>query len=123
MGNRLLSKGMSNICLNVTIEKNWQFQNFDLLSLKNLLPGQFSGSSNSPNFKTSCCNLKPEVWGQNYQWLFCYFNFASSYDVLKSKRPRTLLKKNINFNKNETESKMENPGHSFRDTDLVLQLM
>ena len=41
--NRLLSKGMSNICLKVTIEKNWRSQNFDFLSLKNLLSGQFLG--------------------------------------------------------------------------------
>ena len=41
-------------------------------------------------------------------WLFYYFNFERSYDVLRSKSPCILLKKNINFNKNETESKMEN---------------
>ena len=29
--------------------------------------------------------------------------------------------KYINFNKNETESKMGNPTHSFRETNLVLQ--
>ena len=34
-----------------------------------------------------------------------------------------ILNKNINFNKNETESKMENPTHSFRETNLVLQLI
>ena len=34
-----------------------------------------------------------------------------------------LLNKNIKFNKNETESKMENPRHSFRETILVLQLI
>ena len=45
--NKLLNKGMSNIYLNVTIEKNWRSQNFDFLSLKNLSPGQFLGSSNS----------------------------------------------------------------------------
>ena len=45
--NKLLNKGMSNIYLNVTIEKNWRSQNFDFLSLKNLSPGQFWGSSNS----------------------------------------------------------------------------
>ena len=39
--NRLLSKGMSNICLKFTIEKNWRSQGFDFLSLKNLSPGQF----------------------------------------------------------------------------------
>ena len=45
--NRLLSKRMSNIYLKVTTEKNRRFQNLDFLSLKNLSPGQFSGSSNS----------------------------------------------------------------------------
>ena len=33
------------------------------------------------------------------------------------------VKQNINFNKNETESKMENPTHSFREMNLVLQLV
>ena len=39
--NRLLSKGMSNIYLKVTIET---FSNFDFLGLKNLSPGQFWGA-------------------------------------------------------------------------------
>ena len=30
--------------------------------------------------------------------------------------------KKINFNKNETKRKMENPTHSFRETNLVIQL-
>ena len=30
--NRLTSKGMSNICLKVTVEKNWRSQNFSYLS-------------------------------------------------------------------------------------------
>ena len=50
-------------------------------------------------------------------------NFGRSYDVLKSKSPCILLNKNINFNKNETESKMENRTHSFRKTNLVLLLI
>ena len=54
-------------------------------------------------------------------WLFYYFNFEKSYDVLKSKSPCILLNKNINFNKNETKSKIENPTHSFRETNLVPQ--
>ena len=54
-------------------------------------------------------------------WHFYYFNFARSYDVLKSKSPRILLNKNINFNKNETEWEMKNPTHSFRKNNLVLQ--
>ena len=41
-------------------------------------------------------------------WLFYYFNFERNYEVLKSKIPCILLNKNINFNKNETESKLEN---------------
>ena len=55
--------------------------------------------------------------------LFYDFNFERNYDVLKSKSPCILLYKNINFNKNETESKMESPIHSFRETKLVLQLI
>ena len=34
-----------------------------------------------------------------------------------------LLNKNINFHKNETESKRENPTHSFREKNLVFQLI
>ena len=44
-------------------------------------------------------------------------------DVLKSMSPCILLNKIINFDKNETESKMENSTHSFREKNLVLQLM
>ena len=48
-------------------------------------------------------------------WLF-YFNFGRNYDALKSKNPCILLNKNINFNKNETELKMENLTVSQRQT-------
>ena len=37
----LLSKGMSNIYLGVTIEKKSHTRNFDFLSLKSSSPGQF----------------------------------------------------------------------------------
>ena len=47
--NRLLNKGMSNVYLKNTIEKNWLSQNFDLLSLKNLSPGQFWGAPTHDN--------------------------------------------------------------------------
>ena len=43
--------------------------------------------------------------------LFYYFNFERN--VLKSKSPCFLLHKNINFNKNEVELKMENPTHTW----------
>ena len=38
-------------------------------------------------------------------------------------KPCILLNKNINFDKNETESKMENAPHSFRVTNFVFQLI
>ena len=46
-----------------------------------------------------------------------------NYDVLNSKSLSILLNKNINFNKNKTELKMENPTHTFRETNLVLQFI
>ena len=49
--------------------------------------------------------------------LFYYFNFERNYDVLMSKSPCILMKKNTNFNKNEREFKMENPTRSFRETN------
>ena len=54
--------------------------------------------------------------------LFYYFNFERNFEVLQLKSPYILLNKDINFNRNETESKMENPTHSFREKKLVLQL-
>ena len=56
-------------------------------------------------------------------WPFCYFNFERNYDVLKSKSPCILLNKNINFDKSETELKMENPANILRVMNLVLQLI
>ena len=48
--NSLLSKGMSNIYLKVTIQKKWHSQNLDFLNLKNLSWGKFFGSSNSRRY-------------------------------------------------------------------------
>ena len=52
-------------------------------------------------------------------WLFYYFNLEKSYDVLKSSCAFILLSGIIKFNKNETELRMENPTHRFRETKLV----
>ena len=52
--------------------------------------------------------------------LFCYFNFEKKFSILKSKSPCISLNKNIKFDKNETESKMEIPKQYFRDTIAVL---
>ena len=115
--NKLLSKEMSNIYVKVTIEKNWRSQNFGFLSLKIFLQASFWGAATHPDI------IESEVWVQNCVWLFYYSSFEKNYDVLKSKSPCILLSKNINFDKNETESKMENPTPRFRETNPVLQLI
>ena len=51
--------------------------------------------------------------------VFYYFNLERNFDVLKSKSPCFLLNKNINSNKNETESKIENPTKTFRENNHV----
>ena len=56
-------------------------------------------------------------------WLFNYFKFERNYDFLKAKNQWILLNKNIKFNKNDTDSKMDNPTHSFRETNHVPQLI
>ena len=58
-----------------------------------------------------------------FSWLFYYFDFERTYDVLKSKKLFILLNKNANFNKTKTELKMENPTQSFRETKLALQFI
>ena len=85
--NRLISKGMSNLYY-------WERLTFSKLLF-------------------CFATYKSEVWEQNNVCLFHYFNFEMNFDVLKSKSPRILLNKNMNFNKNEAETKMENPIHSF----------
>ena len=42
--NRLLSKGITNIYLKITIEKNWRTQNFDFRSLSSCLKVSFWGA-------------------------------------------------------------------------------
>ena len=93
--NRLLSKGMSNIYLKVTIEKSWQSQHFDFLSLKNLLLGQFLGSSNSRRYKTSCWNLKISTLGGE---LCSVWSSTSTFSVFWFWKFYVLImKKNLHF--------------------------
>ena len=119
-----LSKGMPNLYLEVTIEKNWRYQNFHFLSFKNLPPvfGELQLMQISLNFQTPCCNLKIRgLRAEACMWLFCCFYFEKNDDVLRSKSAYILLNKNINYKK-ETEFKIKNPIHSLRETNLVLQL-
>ena len=72
--------------------------------------GEFQARKISLSFKTS----------QNYVG---FLLLERNYEVLKSKSPCILLNKNTNLNKNKTESKIEDPTHSFRNTNFVVQLM
>ena len=71
----------------------------------------------SLNCKNSCRNLK--IRGLEAKLSVAFRN----YEIFKSKSSGLLLNKNINFNKNETASKMGNPTHCFREANLVLQLI
>ena len=77
----------------------------------------------SLNFQTSCCNSKVRGLGRKLCGFYYYVYFERNYYVLKSKCLCFLLNKNINLNKNETDSKMGNPTEDFRETNLVLQLV
>ena len=75
--NRLISKGMSNIYLNVNIEKNWHSQNFDFLSFENFFSmpvfGELYLTQISLNYKASCCNLKIRGLGAKLDIVFLLF--------------------------------------------------
>ena len=62
------------------------------------------------------------VWEANCVRLFYYLNFGKNNEVLKSKSPCFLLNKNIDFNENETRSKIETVTHTFREINAVLEL-
>ena len=101
--NRLISKGMSNIYLKVTFAKNCRSRNFDFLIFKKVVSRSVLRSSNSRR------QISVRPWAQNCVWLFYYFDYERNYEALKLKSPCILLNKNINFDKNETKSRMENP--------------
>ena len=117
---------MSNIYLKVTVEKKWRSQNFDFLSLKILSLGQFLGYPTLADiieFSIFLFQLKNQKSESKIVCGFSITYFGKNYGVLKLESPCFLLSKNINFNKNETKSKMENPTNSFREMNYVLQLV
>ena len=121
--NKLKSKECQTFTYKLLLRRS---QILDILSLKNLCLGQFLESSNSLRYHWILGGLgvRLRVTKEiSLVWIFYYFNFERNYDVLNSKSPCILFNKNINFNKNETESKMENSTHSFRETNLLLQLI
>ena len=97
---------MSNIYLKVTIET-----------------GELQLTKLSLKLKTSYYNLNIRGLGAKLRVPFYYFNFERNDDVLKPKILCILFSKNLNFNKNETESIIESHKHSFKETNLALQLI
>ena len=81
--------------------------------------GELQLTQLSLNFQTFSCNLKIRSLRAKICVAFLLFWFLMEFWRFHF----FLLNKNINFNKNETESKIENPTHSFRETNLVLQLI
>ena len=76
----LLSNGMSNTYLKVTIEKKGRTQNFDFSSLKSWFPGEFLGAPTNAGIiecvmKTSYYNLKIRGLGTKLCVAFLLFLF------------------------------------------------
>ena len=77
----------------------------------------------SLNFQISCCNLKIRGLGARLWVTFPLFQFWKELWRFKVKESIHFVEQKYNFNKNETESKMENPTHNWKETNLVLQLI
>ena len=107
---------MSSIYLKVTIGKS---------DIPKTLKSQFLESRNSHRYHwifKLFLQVKNQRCGSKTVCLFYYFNFDRNA-VFKSKSPCFLWNKNINFNKNESGLKIENPTHNFREMKLKLQLI
>ena len=70
-----------------------------------------------------CYNLK--IWGQGAKLCeaFLLFLFWKELRYFKVKESMVFVEQNINFNKNETKSKMESTTNSFKEINHVLQLV
>ena len=114
--NRLISKRNVKYLFQVY---HWEKLTFSKLRFSKFFSrsvfGELQLTHKSLNFKTSCYNLQVRGLGAKLCAAFLFFNLERDYEVSKSKRAYISLNKNIKFHKNETESKKENPTHSFRD--------
>ena len=83
---------MSNIYLKVTIET---FSKLRFSGFKRFVTRSVLGSFNSHRYlgilKLLVATYKLDPWEQSCVWLFYYFNFERSYDVLKSSSTETNL--------------------------------
>ena len=115
---------MSNIYLKVTIQMFFWvwFSGFKKFTTT-LVFEEIQLIQISLNFKTSCCNLKIRDLGAKLYAAFLLFSFWKELWRSKVKESMYFVEQKINVNKNETESKMENPTHSFREPNLLLRLI
>ena len=116
---------MSNIYLKVTIEtfSKLRFSGFKKFVTR-LVFGELQLTQILLNFKNSCCNLKIRGLGAK---LWVAFLFWKELWRFKVKKACILVNKNLKFNKNETESKMENPPthmcfSSYKNCELKVKL-
>ena len=122
--NRLFSKGMSNIYLKVTVEtfsKLW-LSGFKIFVTSSVF-GELQLTHISLTVKTSYCNLKTRGLGAKLCVAFLFLLLWMELWRFKVQKSMHFVEKNINFKKNDMESKMKNPTNSFRETNLVLQLI
>ena len=105
--NRLISKGMSNIYLKVTIEKKWRTQMFDYQSLKSLSPGQSLGSPNS----------------RRYYWIFELKNQSSGSKTVSGFLSLWFWKELWRFKARLSLNKIINFNRCFREMNVVFQLI
>ena len=99
--------------------KKWRTQNFNFLSWKSSSPCQVWGAPIHADI-IELSSFLLQLKNQREQKCMCFFHcfyFEMKCNVLKSKSPCFLLKKkkNVKFNQNKMESKMENPTHNFRE--------
>ena len=132
--NRLLSKRNVKYLLQRYYWETVAYSKLRFSKFKKFISGPVFGQV-PMNFQT-CCNLKIRRLGANCAQFFYLILFLKRLwhfkvkqsrlfvGILKSNTPPWFLwNKNINFNKNKTELKMENPTHIFWEMNLMLQLV
>ena len=97
-----------------------RFSNFKKFVTRSVF-GELLLTQISFNFQTSFCNVKIRGLGAKL-CSFCIIFIMKGIGKFQTQRVHVfLLNKNINFNKSETESKVGNATHSFREINLVVQ--
>ena len=120
--NRFLSQRMSNIYLKGTIEKKWRSLKFGFCKFKKFVSesifGELQLTQTSLNFENFLLELKNQRSGSKTVSLMLFF-FWKELWRFTVKEFMLFIEQKYKLNKNETESKMENPRDTFREMSLV----